>query len=199
MAVVGLLTSPINRDNIPPVMRSFVLLCCLFALRLSILGQPCPAGQQGDHYPGKCGIYQDTNRDSLCDLSQPALGAGEAGSPSQTSLPPPASRGPRYHLLEFALAVALLAAATEVALARRRSLTHRLQALWNWLLLVSFLLAALTGLYFVIPVAIRPRTSINVSLWHTEASLLFIAVGIYHAIRRFASMLRGLGVFWDKR
>jgi len=180
-------------------MRPFVLLCCLIALPLAAPAQPCPAGQQGDPYPGRCGAYQDADRDSLCDLTKSAVGAGEVDSLYITSTSALPARGPRYHLLEFALVVALLAVATEVALARRRALTLRLQALWNWLLLLSFLLSALSGLYFAIPIADRPRTTLNISLWHTEASILFIAVGIYHAVRRFASMLRGMGALGNKK
>ncbi len=151
-----------------------------------LVGQSCPMGARNDPHPGQCGAYQDTNQDSICDLSQ-----------ELTASPAPAASAegaafPDYNVWKIMLAVLALALATELFQWRVSGLAFRLQTAWNWVLLLSFFLCAVTGLFWVVPPASRPSTGLNLLFWHTEAGLVFIAAGSYHAVRRFACMLRGL-------
>jgi hypothetical protein len=168
-------------------MKFAVIAVFLFGLPFTLPGQSCPMGISNDPHPGHCGAYRDADSDSICDLSQPAAAAG-----SDPALPP-------YHAWQIFLAVILLAAATELLISRKKDLAFRLQTAWNWLLLLAFLLSSLTGLYFVLPLSWRPAAGIDLSYWHAETGLAFIAVGAYHALRRFACMLRGLGACFRRR
>jgi hypothetical protein len=56
--------------------RIFTALSLLFLAAAPCLAwEDCPFGLVNDPHPGKCGLYEDTNHDSLCDHSQknPAL------------------------------------------------------------------------------------------------------------------------------
>ena len=171
-------------------MKCLSVAVLLAVLPLCLAAQSCPLGASNDPHPGQCGSYRDANIDSLCDLSQ-----AETESPAGSASP----KFPDYHLWEILLSVAVLAAATEVVLLRKRGLAFRLQTLWNWLLLAAFAFSALSGIYFALPPSLRPATGLNLVFWHTEAGLAFVAVGLYHAVRRLACMIRGLGACFPRR
>jgi hypothetical protein len=92
-----------------------------------------------------------------------------------------------------------LSLVTELVLRRKKELAFRLQTAWNWLLLLAFTLSSLTGLYFLLPPLSRPALGLDLPYWHTETGLAFIAIGFYHALRRMACMLRGLGACFPRR
>lgn len=99
---------------------------------------------------------------------------------------------PGHHPWEIMLAVTILALGTEIAIVRKKSLYLRLQTLWNWALLLSFLGCTATGIYFLFLPSLLPGSAVMIAAWHTDTGLAFIAIGLYHAIRRFPCMLRGL-------
>ena len=51
----------------------FVILFALLACSYSFAWDDCPFGLVNDRYPGKCGLYEDNNHDSICDHSQHQL------------------------------------------------------------------------------------------------------------------------------
>lgn len=157
----------------------FVILA---VVALPLLGQTCPFNMTDDPHPGQCGAYRDANQDSICDLSQATASNAATGRANR----------PPHHIWQIFLAVGSLSLATELAVRRRKELAFRLQTAWNWLLLLAFLLCSLTGLYFIIPQASRPTPGLDMSYWHTETGLAFIAVGLYHALRRLGCMFHGL-------
>jgi hypothetical protein len=106
---------------------------------------------------------------------------------------------PPHHAWQIFLAMSLLAAATEILISKKRALAFRLQTAWNWLLLLTFLLSSLTGIFFVLPPSWRPALGLNISYWHTETGLIFIAVGLYHSARRLSCMFRGLEACFSGR
>lgn len=107
--------------------------------------------------------------------------------PGQT--PAPAPRRINYHFWKILVITGILGLATELWLKRNSKDTLVLQTAWNWLLFLSFLASALSGLYFVMPYDKRPFAGFNFSYWHTVTGIIFIAVGLYHTIRRFTCML----------
>lgn len=164
----------------------------LAAVALPLMGQTCPLGVTDDPHPGQCGAYRDSDRDSICDLSQ-ASAATSSGA--VTGRP----AGPAHHAWQIFLAAGLLGVVTEIAIRRKKELSFRLQTAWNWLLLLFFALSSLTGLFFLLPPTARPALGLDMPYWHTETGLAFIAVGVYHALRRMACMLRGLGACFPRR
>lgn len=100
-------------------------------------------------------------------------------------------RGPDYHPWLWLLLIAFLATAGEIWQKKDTKKIAFIQTFWNWLLLVTFLACSLTGIYFILPSGIRPTNSIDISYWHTVTGLVFIYIGLYHAIRRAVCLIRG--------
>lgn len=215
-----------------------VLSCAVSCLVLA--WDDCPFGLANDPHPGKCGLYEDVNSDSICDHSQknPSLLAPAqdtiisfsntvtmspeqlkqvstratkgtknpspmpvasiiteaVGSDIPAPVPAPRPSSPlrqRYPLWQVFLVVLVLAAATEILIKRDKRLTMPLQTAWNWALGLSFLLTLASSLVFVFP-ALLTRINFNMSYWHSLAGLAMIAAGLYHMIRRFGWMWRGV-------
>jgi hypothetical protein len=160
-------------------MRKIFLIFFLLSAAAALAQDSCPARMTRDSLPGKCGLYKDAAGDSVCDLSQTVVEAKAPAAPARIS----------YHFWEIMVMTGILGLATELWLKRRPKYTLPCQTIWNWLLLLSFLGSALSGLYFVMPFDSRPALGFNISYWHAVISLIFIAVAMYHTIRRFASML----------
>lgn len=140
------------------------------------------------------------------DQPSPVMATSDFGKSSapadQPSEPPPKPEKtrPGRHVWLIFVTTALLAVATEWLTFIKKNLFFRLQSIWNWLLLVLFLLSAATGLYFIFfPILGNPDLALQLYIWHVETGLAFVAVGAYHALRRFACMLRGLGACFRRR
>jgi hypothetical protein len=161
-------------------MRKVFLLFFLLSAAIALAQDTCPAGLTHDSLPGRCGLYNDANADSLCDLSQ---------SKAEAKAVPASPAGVGYHFWEILIMTGILGLATELWLRKRPKHTLACQTIWNWLLLLSFLGSALSGLYFMMPFDKRPALGFNLSYWHAVISIMFIAIGLYHTIRRFTSML----------
>ncbi len=114
--------------------------------------------------------------------------------------PQPARARPGRYLWLIFITTALLAAATEWLSSAKKILSFRLQSIWNWLLLVFFLLSAGTGLYLIMaPAQTNPGLALQLYRWHVETGMVFVAIGAYHALRRFGCMLRGLGACFHRK
>ncbi|MDD4353014.1 MAG: hypothetical protein PHN56_01010 [Candidatus Nanoarchaeia archaeon] len=57
-------------------------LIALFLINISF-SVDCPRGLVNDSYPGVCGLYEDSNNDNLCDLSQDLQTLAQNGELSQ--------------------------------------------------------------------------------------------------------------------
>jgi hypothetical protein len=223
----------------------WALLITVLAGSYAYAWDDCPFGLVNDRYPGKCGLYEDSNHDSICDQSQHQLmqvavvtdsallkntaqntaprvkqetkitAAGRRSVPvipgnvvtppvsaaTEQSLPTPqaAARSPlrqRYPLWQIFLVAAILAVATELLSARNKKMTLLLQAAWNWALFLSFLLTVAFCVPFVYP-ALLTSINFNLAYWHSLTGLAMMAIGLYHLIRRWGSMWRGVrSWFW---
>lgn len=98
---------------------------------------------------------------------------------------------PNYHSWSLLFMVAVLAIAGEIWQQRDSKKIVLIQTFWNWMLLISFLACSLTGIYFILSPGSRPMITFNLSYWHTVSGLIFIYIGLYHAIRRAACLIRG--------
>ena len=161
-------------------MKKTFLIFFLLSAVCALAQDTCPLGLKNDSLPGQCAGYRDANVDSLCDLSE-----------AEGLAAPVAPAAPRvnYHFWEILIITGILGLATELFTGKNVKRALVLQTAWNWLLLLSFLGSALSGLYFVLPFDQRPALGFNFSYWHTVVSIAFIAIGLYHTIRRFACLL----------
>lgn len=135
----------------------------------------------------EAGQPADPARNGESETSNGSLEGNPEQGPETVPAPPP--RRINYHFWEILIITGILGLATELFARKKVKMTLALQTVWNWLLLLSFLGSALSGLYFVLPFDRRPALGFNFSYWHTVVSIAFIAIGLYHTIRRFACML----------
>lgn len=85
---------PLRHRKVGPL-RNHLLLIALLAAALAAplaVADDCPFGQVNDRDPGKCGLYEDTDRDSVCDLSRKAAPTETARTVVATPVRAPASR-----------------------------------------------------------------------------------------------------------
>lgn len=124
-----------------------------------------------------------------------AEGKSQAMNDNTASAPPSDSSAaalpnrPNYHPWLLMFLVGILALSGELWQKMEPAKLVPIQAIWNWLLLVSFLGSSLTGLHFILGPGLRLGPAMH--YWHTLSSLLFIYIAIYHVIRRVACLLRG--------
>lgn len=132
---------------------------------------------------------------SLSEIETPAE-ITSINDPEATEVDPPVDitvkpRRPNYHPWLLLFIISILALAGEIWQKQDRKRTILVQIIWNWLLLLGFLASAVTGIYFILPPDSRPMISFNLSYWHTLTGLVFIYIGLYHAVRRAACLIRG--------
>ncbi|MDO9390485.1 MAG: hypothetical protein Q7U71_01790 [bacterium] len=138
---------------------------------------------------GNAGYDDNPATDPVRDGGAETAAASLGNEPELEPAPDPEPHRANYHFWEMLILVGILGLATEFLIKINPERTLVLQAAWNWLLLLSFLGSALSGLYFVLPFDQRPALGFNFSYWHTVVSIAFIAIGLYHTVRRFACLL----------
>ena len=152
-------------------------------------GETAPEDPAPEPETGSAGYDDNSASGPGPDAGTEPVAASLGNEPEQEPDTATAPRRINYHFWEILIFTWILGLATEVWLKAKPEKTMTLQAAWNWLLLLSFLGSALSGLYFVLPFDQRPALGFNFSYWHTVVSIAFIAIGLYHTIRRFACLL----------
>jgi hypothetical protein len=139
---------------------------------------------------GASAVPNNPRKEDTAPSHEPVISVAVAAGGDDAPL---AGAGPPSYFIWQQLAVILaLALLSEFWQRRNRTSTFRVQTVWNWLLLASFILSAATGCWFLLPVRWRAAVGLNILYWHTVTSLCFIYIGLYHGIRRFGTMWRGL-------
>jgi len=92
----------------------------------------CPRGLQNDPFPGLCRQYIDQNYDGYCDLSQSVVQSTTPAIPSASSSRP-----------DLLLVVCLLAPPLIY------TFTSKHKIFWNLVLLFSFIVTAVTSVFYV--------------------------------------------------
>ena len=149
-----------------------LLFLMLFSLAL-VSALDCPIGLENDSYPGACNLYTDSNGDNLCDLSQEQVNQVISGYVSPTN----------YYLWQISL-ISLILYLLSYGLVKEQVYSivfHK--KLWNMLLLVSFIVTALTSILFLLEISYGISiTSLNLTFWHIEIGLVMILISIFHTL-----------------
>lgn len=164
------------------------------ALAASSVWNSCPKGKVNDPYPGDCRDYIDTNKDGICDRSQsapaaaatsktiaaPATTAGTTGT-VDTNAAAKADSG-SYYLVPVLAGLIVAYCLTWILSAKKvfKTLTHR--KIWNVVLLVSALVAALLGIILTLNLDFNTNITLpfNMLFWHVEAGIALGVVAIFH-------------------
>jgi len=131
----------------------------------------CPRGLENDSYPGACSLYTDSNGDNLCDLSQEVKQAVTIQNKTN------------YYLWQISL-ICLILYLISYGLVKEQVYSiifHK--KLWNMLLLISFIITALTSILFLLELSYGIKiTSLNLTFWHIEIGLVMILISIFHTL-----------------
>lgn len=162
----------------------------LILIPFSTLAQDCPFGETNCEYPGNCGRYMDVNEDQICDHSQ--VKPTESQNLTLAKIQPTDSvtkqnlnRNSRtYHLLPITVALTLAYLVSHILTKKQKISLPAHRKFWNMLLLISFLISALLGIWLVIKInfGININLSLNPLFWHVEIGIAMTIISIFHII-----------------
>jgi len=156
-------------------MKNLLLIITLFIIVAKstpvLAWNDCLNGKVNDPFPGSCGQYLDSNQDNICDHSQTAL---------QTSSTPTTKN---YHFFFIATFLIITYGLTFYLSLRKiiTPLTHR--KIWNFFLLISFLVSGILGILLVLKVSYNwPLPFPNSLFWHVEVGIAMATVAFFHLL-----------------
>lgn len=151
--------------------KAGILLIFILFLSSLALALDCPYGKIDDSYQ-TCGLYTDQNSDKICDLSQDL-------SPSEINV-----TQARFHTLEITIITTLIYLLSYFLVKRGMIQYYIHKKIWNYLLLVSFIIVALTSIAYLLrfDYNIYILKSINLNFWHIEIGLIMILISIFHSL-----------------
>jgi len=192
--------------------KTTILLIIFILIPISVLSwDDCPKGEV--ECEGTCGLFIDTDGDGICDLSQPApedrnksiedvgsdisatsnVGAENSEVDTKTNLLQ--KRKAIYHLIPITIATLLLYGLSLffVKINVINTIGHR--KIWNFLLLITFLVSGILGVLLVIKIntgwdIIPHRWGL---FWHVEFGIAMTVISIFHIfwhVNYFRNMIK---------
>lgn len=168
----------------------FELVLLVFIPATILAWNDCPYGEAGCPYPGDCGRYIDTDGDKICDHSQPApedrnieiINTKAIGGKNLTT-DNKQSRA-AYHLLPTSIILVFLYFITHILSKKKIISIANHRKIWNFLLLITFLISGLFGILLVIEINFSIALSLpfNILFWHVEAGIAMFAISIFHTL-----------------
>ncbi|NCA79999.1 MAG: hypothetical protein EOM76_07430 [Sphingobacteriia bacterium] len=141
------------------------LFCLIATFSFSETSSECPRNKTDCR--GECGRMIDENNDNFCDY-------GNLSQPKKNKSP--------YCLFEIIGGVMLLYLLSQLFVKRRiySKITHR--KIWNYLLLVTFLISGLLGLLLVVLINFDIDTTYyrHYLVWHVDVGIAMSVVAIVH-------------------
>jgi hypothetical protein len=174
-------------------------LTAIFILVLApglVLAVDCPLGKVDDPAPGVCGLYNDTNRDAICDLSesnQTLYATEQSQKPeSNTSAVDGTVKQTDHRLGLITIILVSGYLAGLLAVYKKKILAVKHRKFWNWLLLILFIPTALTSLFLALVVEFSWHIDfgIDLSYWHFVFGWAFLIVSIFHTLWHTAYYFR---------
>jgi len=166
---------------------TLVLVIILLSVFVTAQWDDCPFGEVNDTYPGDCSRYVDTDKDDICDRSQPPpdergvttnsdLDGGsqlnELSDESKTSI-----LMNRYDTIPISLVMILLFILTELALKRGYVSVIMTKYVWNVILAATFFITLFASLPSIFPLI---KLSIPYLMLHVKAGIVMAWIVLYH-------------------
>jgi len=146
----------------------FIIIIFLASFAFAV---DCPRGLENDPYPGDCGLYADTNEDSICDLSQDLSETEKA-----------TYQKPNYYMWQIAL-ICIVLYLISFGLVKGEIMSIVLhKKFWNFLLLITFIMTAITSIFVLLQLSygFKFNFGINLVFWHIEMGWIMILISIFH-------------------
>ncbi len=154
----------------------------------------CPFGEENESYPGTCARYTDTDKDNICDLSQPAPAdreildesTSDSSGSSTGTIDDKAIKGSgiNYYFIPIAILLLILYLIS-LALSKKKYISSSQQKkIWNMLLLMTFLISGIFGIMLTIQVSYGFKLPFYADLlfWHVEAGIAMALISIFHIV-----------------
>lgn len=158
-----------------------VLLVLFFLISSGAFAwEECPFGLINDPYPGECSRYVDTDNDRICDLSQLAPeDVGTLTTPSDIEI-----KRRVYHLLPITLILIFLYTLSSFLIKKKIISLAIHRKIWNFLLLISFLISAGSGILLVIEInySLKIISPSNILFFQVEAGIAMTVISVFHII-----------------
>jgi len=179
-------------------MKKRLFLVLLFLLILSSLFKgagyakawdDCPFGKVNDEYPGDCPRFVDTDKDGICDHSQPPpeerIVVSESETlPKEISQPKSEESKTNYYLGFVSFFIFALYFLTYFFSKKKiiKVLSHR--KLWNFFLTIAFLINLFTSALLVSQLSFNLQLNLpfNLSFWHVETGIVFSLIALLHIL-----------------
>jgi hypothetical protein len=169
-----------------------LLLISVIIVPSSIAWDNCPFGEVNEPYPGTCGRYRDTDQDNICDLSQSPpetrMISSEENSEenpdtineTNTSIASTARINYYFIPILFILIICYLFTFLSGEKKIIKKVQHR--KIWNFILLITFLVSGIFGLILAITISSGIRLSFYATLlfWHVEFGIAMAIISIFH-------------------
>ncbi len=177
-------------------MKNIFTFALFFGIIISLVGAvDCPRGILNDPSPGFCGLYTDSNKNGICDLSQQTITQSSIAPISSTSVKP-LKYIVDYNFLTISI-ISIILYIVSLVLSKNgkiRIVTQR--KIWNVLLLVSFLGTGISGVLLVLKISygLQIGTQFNWLFWHVETGIVMTLISVFHIIWHlpyFKTYLRG--------
>ena len=162
----------------------------------------CPYGEINCPYPGDCSRYIDTDGDEICDHSQPAPedrnieitntqiieDKNLIANNKQTTT--------TYHLLLISLFLILLYFTTYILSKKKIISVINHRKIWNFLLLISFLISGLLGIFLIIKInfGITIPLPFNTLFWHVEIGIAMFVISMFHTLWHWSYFKKMVGM-----
>jgi hypothetical protein len=189
----------------------FLILIMSMSVTTVVAWDDCPFGEVNDTYPGKCGRYIDTDGDGICDLSQPSPEdrvelqeeddkgdntSSNVNSEDNTTSIQEKSKGIRieYFFIPITLLLVVLYLASLILSRKKKITTVQHRKIWNFLLLITFLVSGILGILLVLKVSfgIEIPFHSDALFFHVEFGIAMTFISIFHILwhwKYFAKMI----------
>ena len=175
---------------------SFLIAIILIFLSLNLnvcAWENCPFGEVNESYPGTCGRYIDTDNDNICDLSQPSPedrekikeeNNNEINSSINSIAQTKSNSGINYYFVPIAVILFIIYLTTLFLSRKKKIKLSKHRKIWNFILLITFLISGTFGLILAIIISYGIRLSFYSDLlfWHVEMGISMAIISIFHIL-----------------
>ncbi len=155
-----------------------IVFICIFCLLLfySIFAEVCPYGQKNDSFPGKCDLYEDSNNNGICDLSEnPRIGREKINTHNNINFT--FFKRDKYYLSIILPIYFVLFILSILSIHKLKSMYLFFNDFWNIFMGIAFLILFITSMIILLDDYNVMNTSQTFSIIlkiHNIAGILFL-------------------------
>ena len=176
--------------------KIYVLILIIFLTPIAVYAwNDCPYGLVNDPFPGQCPRYEDTNQDGVCDHSQSPSGSSSNNSSENRETDRNAANisssdiqnaksvpSENYFLVPLSITILIIYLITYLFYLENRLKRDFFYKIWNYVLIISFLVTGATGLILMIVITqgITSSWNLTIDFWHAEFGIIMVVSTLFH-------------------